>query len=656
MRMPVFHKHICIELHFTKRTLSLLILLAVFLLFFWRSGMIAPAYAASLGLENLPTPFVSSNGFLNTSVVVASSVGHGPVGGAHTMDVMGAIMIAEKLGLKANCSMLDSTMDDYVSTYDFANAKVTLRDFSSNLVVVGGPGVNQITWYYNNLRNATGARVLPVYFDKDQNGVDYIYVRSSGKFYKIERDGFGRISADYGSIMIFQNGGRFVLILAGLGGYGTWASCKIISSFEDWNLHGSAAVVKYYDSNGDGFLDTLSIVDLVSGTQYVPPSLGYAAFGLVSIPLLPKWKVVKQKINWKRRLSNVYVLLFIIVASQIALVAVSSVPSTEAYSLKDFSQPFVSLGGLLNSTVVVASSVGHGPVGSAHTMDVMGAIMIGAQLGLDASGGDPSSALDDHVSSYDSRTAQVSFPPLKNNLLVVGGPGVNQITWHYNNLRNATGARVLPAYFDKDQNGVDIIQVASSGHSYRIEHDSFGGVKTDYGVITMYYDTQQGIWVLIIGGLGGSGTLAASRLLASYKNWSLFGRATVVRFADSNGDGYLDEISIAESVGFGKSIDVYWDAKCMNPVRSIDWGMLSPGETKSLIIYIRNEGESGTVLALNVYGWNPAVTSNYLKVVWNYSGTTVESGQLVAINLMLVVDSRVDGITDFSVTIDVDSS
>jgi hypothetical protein len=618
--------------------------------------MITTAYAASLGLENLPIPFVSSNGFLNSSVVVASSVGHGPVGGAHTMDVMGAILIAGKLGLKADGAMLDSTMDDYVSTYDFATAKVSVKDASSNLVVVGGPGVNQITWYYNNLRNATGARILPVYFDKDQNGVDYIYVRSSGKFYKIERDAFGRISADYGAILMFQNGGRFVLILAGLGGYGTWASCKIISSFEDWNLHGSAAVVKYYDSNNDGLLDTLSIVDQVSGTQYVSLSLGSVVFGLVSIPLLAKWKVVKQKINWKRKLPNAYVLLLVIIASQIALVAVSSTPSLEAYSLKDFSQPFVSSGGLLNSTVVVASSVGHGPVGGAHTMDVMGAIMIGAQLGLDATGGVPSSALDDHISSYDSGSAQVSFPSLKNNLLVVGGPGVNQIAWYYNNLRNATGAKVLPAYFDKDQNGLDIIQVVSSGHSYRIERDSFGRVTADYGLITMYYDTQLGVWVLIIAGLGGSGTLVASRLLASYNDWSLFGRATIVRFADSNSDGYLDETSIAESVGFGKSIDVYWDVKCMNGVKSIDWGLLSPGETKNLTVYVRNEGESDTVLLLNVYGWNPSGASNYLRVDWNYTGTSVKSGQNVAILLILAVDSRINGITSFSVSIDVNSS
>jgi hypothetical protein len=592
---------------------------------------------------------------LNSSVVVASSVGHGPVGGAHTMDVMGAIIVASKLGLEAGDAMLDATMDDYVSTYDFGTAKVVLRDVSSNLVVVGGPGVNQITWYYNNLRNATGARVLPVYFDKDQNGVDYIYVASSGKSYTIERDGLGRISADYGVILMFQDGGRFVLILAGLGGAGTWASCKIVSSFETWNLRGSAVVVKYYDGNGDGVLDAFSIAEEVLEAQYASMGLGSVTFGLVSMPLLLKWKAVKQKIAWRRRLSRAYVLLFLAVASQVALVGVSSVPSSGAYTLRDFSRPFVSSGGLLNSSVVVASSVGHGPVGGAHTMDVMGAIILGAQLGLDAIGGIPSSALDDQISSYDSGSAQVNLPSLGSNLVVVGGPGVNQITWYYNNLRNATGARVLPVYFDKDQNGVDYIYVASSGHSYGIERDNFGRVKTDYGVITLYYDTQRGLWVLIVAGLGGSGTLAASRLLANYKNWSFFGRAAVVKFADSDSDGFLDETSVAESVGFGKSIDVYWDVKCMDPVSSIDWGMLSPGETKDLMIYVRNEGESGTVLALNVYGWDPVVALNYMKVEWNYTGVAVESGQVVAITVVLIVDSRIDGITNFSVTIDVNS-
>jgi len=642
--------------HSGKRIRYLLVLLTVSMLFFWLSGLITSVYGVSVGLEDLPSPFVSSGGLLNCSIVVASSVGHGPCGGAHTMDVMGAIMVGGTFGLKANGSMLDATMDDYVSTYDFGTAKVGLKDVSSNLLVVGGPGVNQVAWYYNNLRNASGARVLPVYFDKDENGEDCIFVASSGNSYAIERDALDRVSADYGMVLMVPDGGRFVLILAGLGGSGTWASCKVVSSFETWGLCGSAVVVKYYDNDGDGLLDAFSIVEEVSGPPYGSSSLGFVVFGLVSMSLLSKWKVVKRRIARRQRLSRTYVLLFLAVVSQIVLVAVSSAPSSEVYTFRDFSQPFVSSGGLLNCSIVVASSVGHGPCGGAHTMDVMGAIMVAAQLGLDAAEGVTSSTLDDHISFYDSDSAQVSFPSLESNLVVVGGPGVNQVAWYYNNLRNASGARVLPVYFDKDENGEDCIFVASSGNSYAIERDALDRVSADYGVVTLFYDAERGIWVVIVAGLGGSGTVAATKLLASYKSWSLFGRVAVVKFADSDGNGYLDEVSVAESVGFGKSIDVYWDDRCMNLVESIDWGMLLPGETKNVTIYVRNEGESETVLALNVYDWNPVDASNYLTVEWNNTGDTVEPGQIVAVALILTVDSEVNGITDFSVTIEVNSS
>ena len=130
----------------------------------------------------------------------------------------------------------------------------------------------------------------------------------------------------------------------------------------------------------------------------------------------------------------------------------------------------------------------------------------------------------------------------------------------------------------------------------------------------------------------------------------------MVRFSDSNGDGYLDDVSIAESVGFGKSIDVYSDVNCRNTVQSIDWGMLSPGEEKNVTIYVRNEGESSTVLALDVYGWSPAEAPDYMTVTWNYSGATVNSGQTVAIQLTLSVDGSISGITNFGVTIDVNSA
>jgi hypothetical protein len=215
---------------------------------------------------------------------------------------------------------------------------------------------------------------------------------------------------------------------------------------------------------------------------------------------------------------------------------------------------------------------------------------------------------------------------------------------------------VLPVYFDKYPNGTDCIRVASTGHSYGIEQDGSGRVKTDYGFVTLYYDVENGVWVLIAAGLGGSGTIAASRLLATYKSWSLFGQAAVVRFTDSNGDGYLDATSIAESVGFGKSIDVYSDINCVSSLQSIDWGTLLPGEKKNVAIYVRNEGESSTVLALNPSGWTPVEAPNFMTITWNYSGSSVGSGQIMAIVLTLTVNPSINGITDFGVNIDVNSS
>jgi hypothetical protein len=622
------------------------------------SAITRPAYGGSMGLGNLPGPFVSSDGTMNCTAVVASSVGHGPCGGANTMDVMGAILVGGEFGLKTNNGngTLEATMDDYVSTYNFTTAKVQLGDLSSNLIVIGGPGVNQITWYYNNLRNSSGDRVLPVYFDKFPNGTDYIYAVATSNSYTIERDGLGRVSADYGVILMFQDGPRFVLILAGLGGSGTAAACQIISSYGSWNLQGAAAIVKYSDTNGDGLLDTLSVVEEASGPISTFNVASFLSFGLFSAALLPKLKAQRRRFPSRRQLLRLSIVLLLLLAvSQIALIAFSDSPGPDLYTFKDFSHPFVSSGGLFNCTAVVASSVGHGPCGGANTMDVMGAIMVGARFGMDATGGSLCSTLDDYISSYDMNTGQMNLSSLTSNLVVVGGPGVNQITWYYNNLRNSSGDRVLPVYFDKFPNGTDYIYVPSSGHYYTVEHDSQGRVSADYGVVTLFQDTTHGWWVLIAAGLGGAGTLAALRLLTTYRSWSLFGQGVVVKDSDTNGDGYLDTISVPELVGVGNSMDVFCDVNCRNAIRSIDWGALTPGETKNVTVYVRNEGQGGIVLALNISDWTPPTASNYLSIGWNYSGGVVQSGQTVPIMLTLNVNSSVTGVTDFGVNITISS-
>jgi len=134
-------------------------------------------------LASLPLPIVSASGELNHTVVIASSTPHGPCGGAHTMDVMGATLIATKLGLHANGGTPSSAMDDQIATYDYQTGIITLLDTTNNLVTVGGPGVNMVTKYYNDLRDQAGNHVLPAYFEKNSTGADYIYVNATGNAY-----------------------------------------------------------------------------------------------------------------------------------------------------------------------------------------------------------------------------------------------------------------------------------------------------------------------------------------------------------------------------------------------------------------------------------------------------------------------------------------
>jgi hypothetical protein len=232
------------------------------------NGMIinAARYALKVSLRDLPRPFVSGSGKINeTFVIIPISDPHGPCGSAHTMDTMGGVLIATMLGTHAwNKGMVKVAMDtySYISTYNFTTAKVTMVDTTSNLIVIGGPGVNQVSYYYNELRDASGAKVLPVLFLRDQGG-DYLYVQISGSIYRIEKDAQGRVTADYAVIQIYNDDGRYALLAYGLGGEGTKAASIVLSEFEQWNLMGRAVIVKYFDSNGDGYLDTINIVETV---------------------------------------------------------------------------------------------------------------------------------------------------------------------------------------------------------------------------------------------------------------------------------------------------------------------------------------------------------------------------------------------------------
>jgi hypothetical protein len=98
----------------------------------------------------------------------------------------------------------------------------------------------------------------------------------------------------------------------------------------------------------------------------------------------------------------------------------------------------------------------------------------------------------------------------------------------------------------------------------------------------------------------------------------------------------------------GIGVGIYWDQACTNRTLSLDWGPIEPGSSSSVLVYVRNEGDSAVSLWMATSNWTPAVASGQMTLNWSYSGQILDVDQVIPIELNLFVSSSVSGITDFS--------
>jgi hypothetical protein len=106
----------------------------------------------------------------------------------------------------------------------------------------------------------------------------------------------------------------------------------------------------------------------------------------------------------------------------------------------------------------------------------------------------------------------------------------------------------------------------------------------------------------------------------------------------------LSSTGTIQTIGVG----VYTDYQCNTPLSSIPWGKLEPGESQSVICYIRNEGNSPSTLSMYTSNWNPASAENYLTLSWNYNGQPINADASVQVTFTLSVDESIEGVTNFS--------
>lgn len=97
-----------------------------------------------------------------------------------------------------------------------------------------------------------------------------------------------------------------------------------------------------------------------------------------------------------------------------------------------------------------------------------------------------------------------------------------------------------------------------------------------------------------------------------------------------------------------EDIKIYWDENCTFKVSSIDWSVLSPGDTKKVVVYVRNEGNETFLLVLWTANWNPAKASQYLMFSWSCENNMVKAGKITKVTQSLAVSPDTIGISSFS--------
>lgn len=103
-------------------------------------------------------------------------------------------------------------------------------------------------------------------------------------------------------------------------------------------------------------------------------------------------------------------------------------------------------------------------------------------------------------------------------------------------------------------------------------------------------------------------------------------------------------VGTVKAVGVG----VYWDAMCTQNVSLIEWGLLSPGESKKVTVYVKNEANTMATLSLSTGNWDPPNASDYIMLSWDYAGQTLAPNAVLPVCLTLSVSPDIWGIEDFS--------
>ena len=214
-----------------------------------------------LALDYIPRVLMF-NDIFNATFIVGDTSEHNHTdlrAKAATSDVLGAIRVASSFSEAARRAYVETYVDINVTKYE--NEVITI-DWSlipsPVLVIVGGPAVNYLTYYYNSS--------LSFFWRYIPNVKSVIYSNLTGKEYRSGRDEYGRLY-DHAIIAALydQKAKKYVLITWGISRYGTQAACYVLQKYEEYRdlLKGVAVIIKWTDLNMNGIVDKSDNVELI---------------------------------------------------------------------------------------------------------------------------------------------------------------------------------------------------------------------------------------------------------------------------------------------------------------------------------------------------------------------------------------------------------
>jgi len=106
----------------------------------------------------------------------------------------------------------------------------------------------------------------------------------------------------------------------------------------------------------------------------------------------------------------------------------------------------------------------------------------------------------------------------------------------------------------------------------------------------------------------------------------------------------IHSIGTLKAVG----VEVYWDSDLTQPVTEIQWGLLEPGQNKTIGLFLKSTANVPSTITLSTGNWTPSEATNYIGLEWNYDGSVLNPDDVIPVDLTLVTSPYTTGIKDFT--------